>query len=57
MNEEIDRINPFLPNTHHSGKAENPRVWMRAVSRRMEHFKREHNMLVKEDTTARTCFA
>eukprot|EP00986_Skeletonema_menzelii_P004540 scaffold1553_cov119-Skeletonema_menzelii.AAC.3 len=51
MNQEIDRINQELPNTHNSEKANTVRRWIRSVIDRMEHYKAEHNRLLKEHMT------
>ena len=51
MNDEIDRINRELPNTHHSNKTAAIQRWMERVLERMEQFKREHYALLKEDMT------
>jgi hypothetical protein len=51
MNEEINRINEELPNTHARGKAAEIRLWIRSVINRMEHYKAEHCALLKEDMT------
>jgi len=49
MEEEIDRINQILPNTPAAvGKAGIIQQWITRVHSRMEHYKSEHNMLVKE---------
>ncbi len=51
MKEEIDRINQTLPDTRSEAKAVAVRQWIRFVIRRMEHYKTEHRLLVKEATT------
>eukprot|EP00986_Skeletonema_menzelii_P004452 scaffold1518_cov113-Skeletonema_menzelii.AAC.4 len=51
LNEEIDRINQELPNTHNSEKANTVRRWITSVIDRMEHYKAEHNRLLKEHMT------
>ena len=51
MNDEIDRINRDLPNTHHSNKTAAIQDWMERVLRRIDHFKWEHYALLKEFTT------
>jgi hypothetical protein len=51
MKAEIDRINQTLPNTHSYEKAEAIRQWITRVLSRMEHYKSEHKMLVKEAMT------
>ena len=48
MQEEIDRINQTLPNTHSFEKTTAIQQWITRVLNRMEHFKTEHKMLVKE---------
>jgi len=49
MNHEIDRINRRLPNT--PSKTYAIQQWIRSVIRRMEHYKAEHNTLLKEAMT------
>jgi len=51
MNQEIDRINQVLPNTPTNDKADAIRRWIRSVINRMEHYKAEHKILLKEDMT------
>ncbi len=51
MKDEIDRINQVLPNTPANGMTEAIRQWIRSVLQRIEHFKREHYALLKEDMT------
>ncbi len=51
MNDNIDRINRDLPNTHHSNKTVAIHQWMERVLERFEHFKSEHYALLKEFTT------
>ena len=51
MNEEIDRINQDLPNTPADEKTAAIHHWIRSVIDRMEHYKTEHNRLLKEDMT------
>ena len=49
MNQEIDRINQVLPNTPASEKTDDTiTLWITSVINRMEHFKAEHNTLLKE---------
>ena len=48
MNDEIDRINRQLPRTHPYNKADAIRQWIRSVINRMDHYKAEHNKLLKE---------
>jgi hypothetical protein len=47
MEEEIDRINQTLPNTHSTEKATAIQQWITRVLSRMEHYKTEHMVLVK----------
>ena len=51
MEEEIDRINQTLPNTHSTEKGTAIQQWIGRVLGRMEHYKSEHKMLVKEAMT------
>ena len=51
MNEEVDRINRELPNTHMDEKTDSIRLWVRSVFNRMDHYKAEHNRLLKEHMT------
>ena len=51
MNNEIDRINQDLPNTHYNERARAIRQWMERVMLRIEHYKSEHYALLKEDMT------
>jgi hypothetical protein len=51
MDEEIDRINQTLPNTQSYEKAEAIQEWVTRVLDRMEHYKTEHKVLVKEAMT------
>eukprot|EP00986_Skeletonema_menzelii_P015650 scaffold12326_cov86-Skeletonema_menzelii.AAC.1 len=51
MNGEIDRINQELPNTPQNEKTDLIRQWIRSVIDRMEHYKAEHNRLLKEHMT------
>jgi hypothetical protein len=51
MNQEIDRINQVLPNTPTDEKTSAIRLWIRSVITRMEHYKAEHRVLLKEDMT------
>mmetsp|Transcript_12983 Transcript_12983/g.16577 ORF Transcript_12983/g.16577 Transcript_12983/m.16577 type:complete len:109 (-) Transcript_12983:77-403(-) len=51
MNQEIDHINQVLPNTPHLEKTDAIQQWIRSVLRKMEHYKAEHNKLIKEDMT------
>ena len=52
MNQEINRINLELPNKN-SGVAKGNAIqqWIRSVINRMEHYKAEHNRLLKEHMT------
>ena len=51
MEEEIDRINQTLPNIRSIEKATAIQQWIARVLGRMEHYKSEHQMLVKEAIT------
>ncbi len=51
MQEEVDRINQTLPNTHSFEKARAIQQWITRVFRRMEHYKSEHKTLLKEAMT------
>jgi len=51
MNQEVDRINQVLPNSHANGKTDEIRGWIRSVLRKIEHYKAEHRVLLKEATT------
>jgi hypothetical protein len=51
MNQEINRINQLLPNIHHTEKTDAIRLWIQSVIDRMEHYKAEHNTLLKENMT------
>eukprot|EP00984_Skeletonema_dohrnii_P006846 scaffold2435_cov92-Skeletonema_dohrnii-CCMP3373.AAC.10 len=51
MNSEIDRINQTLPNTRAWEKTDTIRLWLRTVIDRIEHYKFEHQNLLKEDMT------
>mmetsp|Transcript_19906 Transcript_19906/g.28372 ORF Transcript_19906/g.28372 Transcript_19906/m.28372 type:complete len:327 (+) Transcript_19906:50-1030(+) len=48
---DIDRINQDLPNIDGHGKAAAIHRWIRSVIDRMDHFKAEHNRLLKEHMT------
>ena len=48
MHQEIDRINKVLPRTHAREKAREIQRWVRSVSRRIERYKVEHKILLKE---------
>ena len=49
MQEEIDRINQTLPNN--PAKADAIQQWITRVLGRKEHYKREHQILLKETMT------
>ena len=51
MNDEIDCINQDLPTTPTIEKTTAIQQWMETVTRRIEHFKSEHSVLLKEFTT------
>ncbi len=51
MQEEIDNINQTLPNTGSDEKAGAIEQWITRVLGRIEHYKTEHKMLVKEAMT------
>jgi hypothetical protein len=51
MQDEIDVINQALPNTQASEKSGAIQQWITSVLGRVEHFKSEHKMLVKEAMT------
>jgi hypothetical protein len=51
MSQEIDLINQVLPNTPAHEKADEIRRWIRLVINRMEHYKSEHQFLLKEAMT------
>jgi hypothetical protein len=51
MKEEIDRINQTLPGIPASEKTKAIQQWIRSVIGRMEHYKTEHRLLVKEAST------
>ena len=51
MNQEIDRINQDLPNTPSNEKTATIDQWIRSVINRMEHYKTDHQTLLKEDMT------
>jgi hypothetical protein len=51
MEEEIDRINQTLPNTRAIEKGEAIQQWITRVLGKLEHFKSEHKVLVKEAMT------
>ena len=51
MQEEIDRINQTLPNTRAIIKTTAIQEWITRVLSTMEHYKREHKLLLKEAMT------
>ena len=51
MNQEIDRINEELEDTDADEKANAIRLWIRSVINRFDHYKAEHNRLLKEHMT------
>ena len=51
MKEEINRINQELPETAADEKTDIIQLWIRSVIDRMDHYKAEHNRLVKEHMT------
>ena len=51
MNEEIQRINQVLPGTAHDEKTDVIRQWMQSVSKKIDHYKAEHRVLLKEVAT------
>ncbi len=51
MKEEMDRINQTLPDTQSAAKGAAINQWIESVLRRMEHYKTEHQLLVKEAMT------
>jgi hypothetical protein len=51
MNEEILRINQTLPGKPASEKTATIQQWIRSVINRMEHYKAEHQVLLKEAMT------
>ena len=48
MSEEIDRINDILPSLPAELKTTAIKQWMESVLRRLEHYKHEHHLLLKE---------
>ena len=48
MREEIVRINQTLPDTPGWEKSQTIRQWIRFVLNRIQHYKAEHQMLLKE---------
>ena len=51
MNQEITRINLELPSTHVNRKTGSIRRWIRHIIDRFDHYKAEHNRLLKEHMT------
>ena len=51
MKEEITRINLELPSTHVNRKTGSIRRWIRHIIDRFDHYKAEHNRLLKEHMT------
>jgi hypothetical protein len=51
MNAEIDRINQTLPGTQSAAKGAAINQWIRSVLDKMEHYKTEHKILLKEAMT------
>ena len=51
MREDIDRINQTLPDTPAIEKGGEIQEWIRSVHSRMEHYKAEHQILLKEAMT------
>ena len=51
MNEEINIINRYLPNTRHYEKTALIGQWMEGVIQRIEHYKSEHYALLKNNLT------
>ena len=51
MNQEIYRIKEVLRNTPADEKTDAIHEWIRSVIDRMEHYKAEHNTLLKENMT------
>eukprot|EP00985_Skeletonema_marinoi_P011259 scaffold5329_cov126-Skeletonema_marinoi.AAC.14 len=51
MKDEINRINQVLPDTSAAEKTAVIQQWIRAVIRRLDHYKVEHKALLKEATT------
>ena len=49
--QEINRVNQVLPNTTSSQKTAEIQEWMRSVILRIDHYKAEHQALLKEATT------
>ena len=51
MEDEIDRINQTLPTDNYNNKGEVIQEWITRVLGRMEHYKTEHHILLKEAMT------
>ena len=51
MNDEIDRINQDLPNTPHYEKTAAIQQWIGRVLGKIEHYKSEHYLLLKDSMT------
>ena len=51
MNEEFERINRELPDTHSWEKTKTIRLWIRSVIQKMDHYKAEHKRLLKKGMT------
>jgi hypothetical protein len=51
LNAEIERINQTLPNTGAYVKTQAIQQWMRSLFQKIEHYKTEHRILVKESMT------
>ena len=51
MREEIEIINQTLPDTRSAKKGAAIQQWIRSVLDRMEHYKAEHQILLKEAMT------
>eukprot|EP00986_Skeletonema_menzelii_P003677 scaffold1172_cov144-Skeletonema_menzelii.AAC.2 len=51
MRDEINRINQILPSTNAAEKTEEIKQWMRSGSRLLDHYKAEHQTVLKEAAT------
>jgi hypothetical protein len=51
VNQEINRINQVLPNTDANEKTSVIREWIQTILGKMEHYRNEHRVLLKEATT------
>ncbi len=51
MNEEIQRINQILPGTDPREKTSEIVEWIQLVIAKIEHYKSEHRVILKEATT------